>query len=234
MRYLIKYTKEDSIKYVAHLELMRTIQRIIRRSELPAEYSKGFNPHIILSIAQPLSVGVCSKGEYLDVEFSEQLDENYIKYKLNESAPLGIRFLEVVKTREKIGEKKAPPSMAAVEAATYTISLKCNNSLEAEKTLKELLNENEWKITKRTKKGEKEVNIRPLIYKIRTSIKENKLNIDTLVSCGSKENLSAQILADYIKSKIDYVDNEAFVYIERKELFSYQKEKIISLSEYFK
>ena len=62
MRYLIKFTKEDSIKYVSHLELMRTIQRIIRRAELPVQYSQGFNPHIILSIAQPLSVGVYSKG----------------------------------------------------------------------------------------------------------------------------------------------------------------------------
>ena len=60
MRYLIKFTKEENIKFIAHLDLMRTIQRIIRRSGLPVEYSKGFNPHMALSIAQPLSVGVYS------------------------------------------------------------------------------------------------------------------------------------------------------------------------------
>ena len=54
VRYLIKYSKESEIKFIAHLDLMRTIQRIIKRSELPIEYSKGFNPHMAVSIAQPL------------------------------------------------------------------------------------------------------------------------------------------------------------------------------------
>lgn len=71
VRYLIKFTKEADIKFVAHLDLMRTIQRIIRRSGLPIEYSKGFNPHMTLSIAQPLSVGVYSEGEYMDIVLSK-------------------------------------------------------------------------------------------------------------------------------------------------------------------
>lgn len=99
-RYLIKYTKGDEIKYVAHLDLMRTIQRILRRSELPVEYSKGFNPHIILSIAQPLSVGVASKGEYMDVEFKEEVDEKVIKDTLNANTPIGIEILDVKKAKE--------------------------------------------------------------------------------------------------------------------------------------
>ena len=53
VRYLIKYTKESEIKFISHLDLMRTIQRVIRRAALPIEYSKGFNPHMTISIAQP-------------------------------------------------------------------------------------------------------------------------------------------------------------------------------------
>ncbi|STB75840.1 radical SAM-linked protein [Clostridium perfringens] len=49
MRYLIKFTKDADIKFVSHLDLMRTIQRIVRRAELPVEYSKGFNPSYGLS-----------------------------------------------------------------------------------------------------------------------------------------------------------------------------------------
>ncbi|KEI15192.1 TIGR03936 family radical SAM-associated protein [Clostridium novyi] len=210
MRYLIKYTKEDEIKYVAHLDLMRTIQRILRRSELPVEYSKGFNPHIILSIAQPLSVGVASKGEYMDVEFKEEVNENIIKEKLNASTPLGIKILEVVKTKEKIGEKKTPPSMAAVQAAEYKIILKCIDG----------------------KKAEEEVYIRALIKNINFSVSDNKLNINTLVSCGSVDNLSAQAMSQYIKDNIEGIDKEAFTYIERQELFAYKEDKLLTLSEY--
>ncbi|MDZ5035507.1 TIGR03936 family radical SAM-associated protein, partial [Clostridium perfringens] len=67
MRYVIKFTKESSVKFISHLDLMRTIQRVIRRADLPMEYSKGFNPHMALSIAQPLSVGVYSDAEYMDI-----------------------------------------------------------------------------------------------------------------------------------------------------------------------
>lgn len=232
MRYLIKYTKEDEIKYVAHLDLMRTIQRILRRSELPVEYSKGFNPHIILSIAQPLSVGVASKGEYMDVEFKEEVNENIIKEKLNASTPLGIKILEVVKTKEKIGEKKTPPSMAAVQAAEYKIILKCIDGKKAEEGLKKLLQLDEWKIIKKTKKGEKEVNIRALIKNINFSVSDNKLNINTLVSCGSVDNLSAQAMSQYIKDNIEGIDKQAFTYIERQELFAYKEDKLLTLSEY--
>ena len=58
IRYLIKYTKESNIKFIAHLDLMRTAQKIVRRAKLPVKYSKGFNPHMAMSIAQPLAVGM--------------------------------------------------------------------------------------------------------------------------------------------------------------------------------
>ena len=75
VRYLIKFTKESNIKFIAHLDLMRTIQKVIRRTDLPVEYSKGFNPHIEMSIAQPLSVGVYSSGEYMDLILEEDINE---------------------------------------------------------------------------------------------------------------------------------------------------------------
>jgi Uncharacterized protein conserved in bacteria len=68
---------------------MRTIQRVIRRAGLPIEYSKGFNPHMNLSLAQPLPVGVHSQGEYMDVVFTEELEETDILKKLNENSPQG-------------------------------------------------------------------------------------------------------------------------------------------------
>lgn len=86
MRYLIKFSKEGNIKFVSHLDLQRTLQRNFKRSGLPVEYSKGFNPHIIMSLAQPLAVGLYSKGEYLDVSFIEEEDENIIVDKLNNTA----------------------------------------------------------------------------------------------------------------------------------------------------
>ena len=91
VRYLIKFSKESEIKFVGHLDLMRTIQRMMKRSGLPVVYSKGFNPHINLSLAQPLAVGIYSSGDYLDAPFEEEIPELKVKEALNNSAPPGIK-----------------------------------------------------------------------------------------------------------------------------------------------
>lgn len=233
VRYLVKCTKEDEIKFISHLDFLRTVQRIIRRSELPAEYSKGFNPHLTLSIAQPLGVGVFSSAEYFDFSLIEELDEKYILDKLIESSPLGIKILDVIKIKTIEG-KKTPASMALVEASDYSIHIPYENGSEVDIQLKELLNSNEWNVIKKTKKGEKEFNIRPLIKKIKFQFNEGYLKIEVLVTSGSKDNLSPQILAEYIQDHTEGAQKDKFVKIQRKELYTYRGKKLVSLQEYFK
>ncbi|WP_392486883.1 TIGR03936 family radical SAM-associated protein [Haloimpatiens sp. FM7315] len=231
MRYLIKCTKEDEIKFISHLDFLRTLQRIIRRTDLKAEYSKGFNPHLALSIAQPLSVGVFSSAEYCDVYFEDEVDENEIKNKLMGVTPRGVKILDVVKALE---DKKLPPSMALVEAASHIISIPFEKTLNLEAEFKKLLSSKEWNIIKKSKKGDREVNIKPLIKKISYKIEDNNLILDVLTSCGSKENLSPQLLAEYIQKNLELAEKEKFVKIQRKEIYTYKDDKLISLLEYFK
>ena len=98
---------------------MRTIQRVIRRADLPMEYSKGFNPHMALSIAQPLSVGVYSDAEYMDIVLVEELEEKEIIDRLNAKTASGIKFLNARKVITKEGEKKLPQTMALVDACPH-------------------------------------------------------------------------------------------------------------------
>jgi len=228
MRYLIKYTKGSEIKYVSHLELMRTIQRIIRRSELPVEYSRGFNPHMSLSIAQPLAVGVYSKGEYMDVHFNEELDEKYIEEALNKNAPSTIKFLDVKKIKEE--DKKVPQAMAAVEAARYILKFKLVDTTKIEEDIKNILNLKEWLTIKKGKKEEKTVNLKELIKDIDYRIVDNLLILEVLVSCGSKENLSAQLLGEYLRGKVEEINKESFIDIEREDMYAYKGSKLIPLN----
>lgn len=233
MRYLIKYTKEGELKFLAHLDLMRSMQKVIRRADLPAAYSQGFNPHMILSIAQPLSVGMASEGDYMDVVFTEKLDEKELVKTLNQNSTTNIRFLDAAFVDES--DKKAPQSMALIDAAKYTIKLK---ALDAEKALNEiedLLKEKSWVITKKNKKGQlKEQEIRNLIYDIKYWEKDKEVVINVLVACGSKENLSANGLAEYIKEKCSSVEKEAFAQIKREEMYAYKGKKLVPLCEYFR
>lgn len=198
------------------------------------EYSKGFNPHILLSIAQPLSVGVYSQGEYMDVELTKEIEEREILEKFNSSSTRDIKAIDVVKVKEENSEKRIPPAMAVVEAARYNIKMRCNNEIDSYEEIKKLLDLPQWNIIKKTKKGEKEVNIKDQLKKFVFKAYDNAIHIDTIVSCGSKSNLSPQLLAEYLKNNVEGLDKEAFVDIERIDTFALKGNKFVPLNEYFK
>lgn len=229
MRYLIKFTKEGDIKFISHLDLMRTIQRIVRRAELPVEYSKGFNPHMSISIAQPLSVGMYSRGEYMDLVLTEELKEEFIKEVLNANVPIGIKFVEVVKIQNVEGEKKLPQAMALIDAAEYKINIKYNDCKNLVEQIEVLKNKEQWNTIKRSKNGEKEVDIKPLIKNFVYNETAAGLELNVLIACGSKENLSADLLASYIKNNTDNFKADAFVDIEREEMFIIKNNNFIPL-----
>jgi radical SAM-linked protein len=231
VRYLIKFSKEGNIKFISHLDLQRTLQRNFKRSGLPVEYSKGFNPHILMSLAQPLAVGIYSKGEYLDISFIKEENENVIIDKLNRTAPSGIKYFKAIKLKEG-PNKKVFKAMAAVAAAKYIIQIKYNNTKKLEHELKNLLNMDNWDIIKKGKKGSKNINIRPMVKKIDYVIEDNLLKINTLVSCGSIKNLSADLLAKFIKENTSDVKQNSFVDIERQEIYGEYKNKLVALSDY--
>ncbi len=230
VRYLIKYGKNSEVKFISHLDLMRTIQRTIRRAEIDVEFSKGFNPHMSLSIAQPLAVGVYSKGEYLDLVLLSEENEDELIKKLNKNAPRGIEFLEAL----NIGDKKLPQSMAVVEGALYVLKFNLKNNNKVEEEFNDLLKEDKWEVLKKGKKGERIIDLKSLIKDMKFWEKEGEFILRILVSCGSRENLSPQILADFLKEKCGSIDKDKFVDIRREEMFSIQNDKYISLLDYYK
>lgn len=232
MRYLIKFTKEPEIKFVAHLDLMRTIQRVIRRSELPVDYSKGFNPHMSLSIAQPLSVGVFSSGEYMDVVFKDKVNEDEIIDRLNKSTVSGIKFLKAVGIEPpKPNEKKLPQGMALIDAARYTIKMEYNDTSKFEEEIKNLLAKKEWVMIKRTKKGEREVDIKPLVHEVNYCVENNEVILNILISSGSREHLSPDLFVKLIKDNTTNCNEESFVQIKREEMYFMKGETLVPLYE---
>lgn len=230
MRYLTKFTKEENIKFISHLDVLKTIQKNIRRAGLPIEYSQGFNPHMNTSIAQPLSVGVYSSGEYMDMVLTTEVDEKEIVDKLNETAPSGIKYISAMAIPYKEGEKKVPQAMALIDAARYTIKVKYSDTTKLEEEINKLLEVKEWNIVKKSKKGEKEVNIRPLVKEFSFWIKDEALVLNVLISTGSREHLSADLLVQYIKERTSNALVDSFVSVKREEMYFYKKNKLVPLN----
>ena len=93
MKVRIKFSKEGSLKFIGHLDTMRYFQKALRRAKLPVAYSEGFSPHIIMSFAAPLGVGITSSGEYFDVQFTQEMSTTEISQRLNATMAEGIRVI---------------------------------------------------------------------------------------------------------------------------------------------
>ena len=74
MRLRLTFTKTDSLKYIGHLDLHRTLERTLRRAGLPIAYSQGFNPQPRMNLAEALPLGITSECEVMDVWCEKPID----------------------------------------------------------------------------------------------------------------------------------------------------------------
>lgn len=161
----IKFTKTGAMKFVGHLDTMRYFQKAVRRAELPAAFSGGYSPHMIMSFAAPLGVGTTSLGEYFDIELTETVPTKEIEKRLNAVMAEGV----TVSSARKVEDGKASTAMALVAAADYLVAFRpgrepvCPSWREQ---LSDFLAQKELLVTKKTKRSEKTVDIRPYIYRM--------------------------------------------------------------------
>ena len=164
----IKFRKYGFMKFIGHLDVMRYFQKAMRRAEIPIAYTGGYSPHMIMSFAQPLGVGVTSDGEYLDIELKEPISSEKAVEQLNRTMVEG---MEVVSFREIPDDKKSS-GMTIVAAASYRVTLlESRKTSEITKALPEEWQERveafmaqpEIVVMKKTKRSEKEVDIKPMI-----------------------------------------------------------------------
>lgn len=164
MKVRVKFTKNGPVKFIGHLDMMRYFQKAIRRSGLDIAYSEGYSPHMIMSFAAPLGVGVTSDGEYFDMELKSVSDSQRMREQLNRQMADGVTIVSI----RQIGEEKAANAMSLVAAADYLVTFRAGKGLPEgwETQLKAFLEQKEIRCVKKTKKGEREVDIRPGIYRM--------------------------------------------------------------------
>ncbi len=162
----IKFHKLGLMKYIGHLDTQRYFQRVIRRSGIDVAYSEGFSPHQILSFAQPLSVGVESLGEYFDLEVKSYASSEDMMKRMNEFSTEEARVIGM-----SLLPERPEKAMAEVSAASYTVRFRPGREpswdiLGAVSGFKEA---DSVLIMKKTKKSEKEIDIKSLVHSLSVS-----------------------------------------------------------------
>ena len=231
MNIRLKFTKGNEVKYISHLDLMRVFQRAIRRTGIPISYSSGFNPHQEISFGAPLSLGVTSNAEYVDIKLAEEMAAEEIKNRLNSSLPEGIKILAGI----KLGENPAS-AMSVVTHARYKIRINIEN-VDADalsKSIEAFIAQESIKVMKeQPKKGFalKEVDIRPMIVGMKLSeSRENMHIIDCLLLSGSRGNLKPELLMMAFKEFTGY--NIVGIRINREEVYAEKNNILVDLLEY--
>ncbi|MCR5178539.1 MAG: TIGR03936 family radical SAM-associated protein [Lachnospiraceae bacterium] len=185
--YRLKFSKNGPIRFVGHLDVMRYMQKANRRAGLPVRYSEGFSPHQIMSFALPLSVGATSDGEYLDMSFVREMDTDEIVERLNFAMNEGICAVEC-----RLLPEHAPKSMTLIAAAGYRLRYAAVTDLsEYTAGLRRFLASDTIPAVKKTKTGEREIDLKPLIHGY--DISENG-DLDIILHAGSRDHVKPALL----------------------------------------
>ena len=205
MKTRIKFLKHGVMKFVGHLDILRYFQKALRRSGISVKFSEGFSPHMIMSFAEPLGVGIESDGEYFDLELDYEEDKVPSSEKLITALDsVMAEGMHVTDFRE-IDDNKKSKAMSMVAAAVYEIGAvdTTENEItfadyfgltdnEMKSLLEKYLEQLEINEVQKSKKGERTVNIRPMIFE--AEYKKGKIKL--FCSAGSAANLRPSLFTE--------------------------------------
>ena len=212
MKIRVKFSKYGPVKFIGHLDVMRYFQKAIRRAEIDIAYSEGFSPHQIMSFAAPLSVGHTSEGEYFDIEINTFTSEEDLKERLQAVMVEGIDIIKVQLLPE--GEGNA---MASVEAASYLVTFREGTDLPADwkDALKSFYMQPFIPVVKKTKKGEREINLKDSIHELEIRADD----IYMLLDASSGGNIKPAFVLDSFFDTLDYKLPEFALMVHRVETY---------------
>ena len=203
------------MKFIGHLDIMRYFQKVMRRAEVDIRYSEGFSPHQIMSFAAPLGVGLTSNGEYVDIEVLSTDSSAAMIKRMNEVMVENTKILSYRRL-----EDASKNAMSIVAAADYT--LRFREGYEPEdleeffKSLSDFYSQEQILITKKKKKGERDLDLKPLIYKL----ERKGTSVFMQVSTGSVDNVKPELVMEGFYRFLGKEYPPFAMEIEREEVYA--------------
>lgn len=179
MRAMVRFSKRDAARYISHLDLIRLMQRVLRRAGVPLCYTQGFHPHPKMAFASALGVGIESCSEYMDLWLERDMDPAQCADAINSALPPSMRVLGV-----KPLSSETKGLMGMVTAASYDIFIPLSGEVLA-KRCQGIMDAGTYPATVRKKDGPKEIDIRAGLHRL--DVKNG--GIDLLADAGSVRNL---------------------------------------------
>ena len=179
------YQKTGDLKYISHLDMNRCMQRVLRRSRLPVWHTEGFNPHVYITFALPLSLGIESLYETMDFRIVRPADYALAERLIPPALPEGLKLIRV-----------APPKMKVADIALADFSVCAHGaSGDALSRWNEYFAQEAIVIPKKTKAGMKDVDVKPYSMQQREpELEDGSLRLTLRLAAGSTVNINPMLL----------------------------------------
>ena len=188
----VKFVKLGELQYISHLDLVRTMHKVIVRARLPLWYTEGFNPKPKMIFAAPLSIGTESECEFVDIRLVDRLDEDEVVRRLNENMAEKMRVVSAYYPNTPLTDMKW---------LAYTIKIKTDGaSSDLATAITECLLANEVLVKKKAKAGKE-----PSIVNIRSGIRDVKADFDgeyIILNATLSADASAFLNPEYVVSAL--------------------------------
>lgn len=194
----LRFSKTGRLKYISHLDINRAMSRALKRAQIPLWYTEGFNPHPYMSFSLPLSLGVESLCESVDLRIIGDITNDEIKNRLNNVLPQDIKIVDVYDDFRDNSE---------IVYSDYIYKFEFKDNEAAFEKIKNVLSSDEIIALKKGKQGRKrvmkETNIKSFIDKYSISIRNDVIVLNIRLLAGPKKNLNPSLLFDTIIRLID-------------------------------
>lgn len=183
------FTKTGMAKYISHLDLMRCMTRAVKRAQLPLWFTQGYNPHLFMTFARPLSLGQESLCEVVDVRLDGEMTFREMQKRLNETLPQGITIVSVAKPVHD------PVDIAF---ADYSICLHTQEAHALLACIETAFAAPEILVMKKAKKGkrkiEKEMDIKPSVFAFSAVCEKDSVLLSVRLAAESQNNINPSLL----------------------------------------
>ncbi|MDE6767267.1 MAG: TIGR03936 family radical SAM-associated protein [Eubacterium sp.] len=189
----LRFAKQGRLKYISHLDINRAMARAFKRAEIPLWYTEGFNPHPYMSFSLPLSLGVESLCESVDIRIIDEISNTEIKERMNTVLPDDLRILDVYDDFRDNSE---------IVYSDYVYKFQFADNESALEKIKSVLESDEILALKKGKQGRKrvfkETDIKAFIDKYSVSIRDDVIVLNIRLYAGPDKNLNPSLLFDTI------------------------------------
>ena len=210
----VKFKKLGRLAYISHLDLVRTMTKVVTRAKLPLYYTEGFNPKPKMTFAAPLSIGTESLCEYMDIRLIKRADENEVLESLNRNLTEEMAAVSAYYPESKL---------TSLKWIDYKILINTNSQSERlAESINEALNKSEILIERKNKRGEEvSVDIAPLIHKAQCEYKEGRIEIRATLSAAQDSFLNPERIITLLESECKILSGESLL----EEHYSIMRER---------